>query len=149
MDSDRLLELAQAVEESRQLEGQLLTATPAEARDLRRNIVRMRKAVTVLQRQLLTNYNESFVACRDVGHLWTLTSREMDGDMLKRALTCNRCGTERRESIDRFGDLDRRQYVHSSEYLIPMSVQGSDVRFTKAFWRGISYMTATREVETA
>lgn len=95
-------------------------------------------------------YDQNFVECRDMGHVWRRLDAHPDGDVLIRTLVCERCDTERHESFGRYGEIDTRRYHHQEGYLLPKGARSGDrTRYTASFWRGITFMQATRAARDA
>jgi hypothetical protein len=139
VDADQVIALAQTLAQEKELQHQVANAAEEERQRLTRALRTIQKQVAVLQANVLTTYNSDYVRCRDMGHSWEIDSISLEGNEMTRHLLCARCDTKRYENVARTGDLLARSYKHSSEYLLPHAVT-SQVRFTKAFWRGISYM---------
>lgn len=59
-----------------------------------------------------------FIRCRTVGHAWFDVAGNWTPPNATIPLTlfCERCGTERRDAIDAFGDLVSRYYIKPSGY---------------------------------
>lgn len=90
------------------------------------------------------SYTGAFVNCRDLGHVWDKTDQHFGDDaILARTLTCYRCGTVKNEGVTSAGALKGRRYSYKAGYLIPPKTGGI---YRKDFWRGITYMVATKRV---
>ena len=94
-----------------------------------------------LQKKML-GYQEEFRDCRDIGHTWQTYDLKVVGNELYRALRCDRCTSERRETFSKNGDLNSRVYYHADNYLLKSE---DGIRYTKAFWRGLAYQQAANQ----
>lgn len=116
-----------------------------ERRELERATRSLGRLVASLQRNVLESYNPKFIDCRDLGHVWYPSEQYVEGDVLIRELDCNRgCGVSRHDQFDKFGEMVHRSYVHPEDYLLPSQVAGT-IRWSKSFWRGITYMQVAKE----
>lgn len=58
-----------------------------------------------------------FIRCNTIGHAWFDVPADWSAEFgIPVTLRCERCGTERRESFNRYGDLLTRHYVHPDGY---------------------------------
>lgn len=78
----------------------------------------------------LKKYSPVFLACRDVGHAWSLEEdfhRTATG-MIERTLVCSTCTTERRDLWFATGVRHRNTYRYPDDYRIPGGMRPLDVR---------------------
>jgi hypothetical protein len=61
----------------------------------------------------------AFTKCRTWGHMWDdyhPHGKRPPGWGTRFSLRCERCGTERHDTIDSLGELSAREYVYPDEY---------------------------------
>lgn len=146
MNASILVDLYEAQEEQRRALVVVRTGENQYEKDqAQRTLPALGVKIQGLQEQLWNSYTPSFVRCRDIGHVWDVTTETVENDVYRRLLTCYRCGTTRADDVNSSGDLDRRGYKHASDYLMPKGVGGAGT--SKAFWRGISYLVASRKTQ--
>jgi hypothetical protein len=127
-----------------------IKAKLAEMQKLHKNGNTPTQAVTKLNREIgassrsvLKDYPNEYIDCRDMGHVWgvsTLTSHDV---VLDRVLICERCGMERTETITQYGTVLSRHYFRPDDYSLPKSTYEA-VGASRTFWRGLQYVRAQR-----
>jgi hypothetical protein len=65
---------------------------------------------------LLAGTPDAFIECRDIGHSWTKVGTFVKGAHYVRLLRCQRCGTERRQALDRRGAYHGNSYEYAEGY---------------------------------
>jgi hypothetical protein len=125
----------------------LQTTTGRERAALRNQNRQLRAKVRMLQKQMMDDYDPSFVECRDVGHQWVKSFVEpTDDSSIQRMLLCDRCESERHESFNQDGELLNRQYRHAQGYLLDPEM-ASMLKHSRNFWRGIEFIINSSVVE--
>lgn len=143
MDAERILQLKERTDELRKAEKQANKAVAnGERKELDKMVKTLRRQVAAAQKNVLSTYNTEFITCRDIGHRWHVKESTIEGGEMVRTLICD-CGTVRHESFSRDGDMTHRSYTHPDEYLLPSQIVGTQ-RYTKQFWRGITFMATSR-----
>jgi hypothetical protein len=145
VDTDRLIELQQRLAELDTVEKALRFSTDKqEIRELTKSLKTIRNAVQKIQRNVLSTYKVEYVACRDIGHVWLEKESQVSTKdrTVDRILICDRCTMERHETFTSYGELTSRYYTRPEDYLLSTSVTGFN-RYSKQFWRGITYMVAS------
>jgi hypothetical protein len=70
----------------------------------------------------LQRMTEQQVQCRDYGHSWKPWRAELFGKGgakgYERALRCARCGTERWQTLTRYGEVVSGHYIYPDGYLV-------------------------------
>lgn len=83
-------------------------------------------------RTALREYDDVFLACRDIRHRWEVVGYYRANGAVHRLLRCERCETEREVEWDpRTGELLGARYVYPEGYQFTGSVRGvapADVR---------------------
>jgi len=70
--------------------------------------------------KLTNTWPDSWVTCRTIGHSWKPINAERKpswGTLL--VIQCVNCHTKREDTINRFGEVSTRNYIHPDGYLIP------------------------------
>lgn len=147
VDTDRLIELQQRLAELDTVEKALRFSTDkSEIKELTKSLRTIRNAVQKIQRNVLSTYKVEYVLCRDIGHVWiekeSLVSTK--DKTVDRILMCDRCTMERHETFTSYGELTNRYYTRPDDYILSASVTGFQ-RYSKQFWRGITYMVASEQ----
>lgn len=77
----------------------------------------------------LTHYEEVFLDCRGLQHVWASVGFFQDGGYVSRLVRCSRCGTEKIMTMRHNGTLVRSRYEHPEGYLMKGSaLSKADVR---------------------
>lgn len=148
MDAAKLVELWEAQEERRNAAAvSYMSTDPKEKAEANSLVERLDDRIAIMQESVWNDYSPRYVRCRDIGHVWEVTVERVDDQgHYVRTLTCYRCSTNRTDQVSKFGDLIGRSYQHSEDYLMPRGTGG--VRYGKAFWRGLTYLVASKKGDT-
>lgn len=141
MNTATLVDLWEAQEEQRRLAVEARSDDHEVRAQAEAALLPLAERIASLQGVLWEDYSPAFTRCRDISHVWDVTEEVMDGEQYRRKLTCYRCNTTRSDVIAKSGELEARSYKHSRDYLMPRGMGG---RYGKPFWRGISYLVASR-----
>jgi hypothetical protein len=73
-----------------------------------------------LFQQMLKEYPDEHIFCRDSGHHWkSLTaSRNADGT-IRRVMVCTTCQSHRNQTLDRDGYILASNYSYEAGYIVP------------------------------
>lgn len=145
MNASVLVDLYEAQQEQRNAATVARTSEDQGERDHAQSTVRdLESRIEGLQEQLWNGYTPQFVRCRDIGHVWDISSEAVDeAGVYTRQLTCYRCGTTRTDAVTRAGDIDKRAYKHARDYLMPKGIGSQN--YGKSFWRGVSWLVASKK----
>jgi hypothetical protein len=64
----------------------------------------------------LTQYDGTYLECRNLGHVWRVAGYYRDGDAVLRRLGCQRCETERTDRWRRDGERLSARYAYADGY---------------------------------
>lgn len=77
----------------------------------------------------LSDYNDTFLECRGLSHLWRHVGYFLDGAYVNRMCVCTRCTCQKIQQTTRDGQLIGTKYQHPDDYLIQGSyIERQDVR---------------------
>ncbi len=70
----------------------------------------------------------TFMACRDVGHVWRALTARWDDELycFIRTWRCTRCRTDRTQVLLRNGAVDKTQYTYEEGYNAPRGIGRMD-----------------------
>ena len=73
----------------------------------------------MVKRNILDDYDETFLDCRDIRHAWERFGAPWrDGAEVKRRLVCRRCGTQRVDAWRPDGGRVDNRYAYAEGYLV-------------------------------
>jgi hypothetical protein len=148
VDAGKLIELWEAQEARRNaVQVSFMSDDPAEKAEAAEAVATLDNRIGAMQEDVWNTYSPKYVRCRDIGHVWDVSVERLDDNgHYIRTLTCYRCETNRVDQVSKLGDLLGRSYQHSPDYLMPRGAGG--VRYGKSFWRGLTYLVASKRGQT-
>jgi hypothetical protein len=108
-----------------------------------KTVTRLNREINETSRSVMRDYPNEFVDCRDMGHVWSVSTLTKNGTVLDRTLVCERCSMERSEVISQYGTILTRHYYRPENYTLPKGAYNA-VGSSRTFWRGLQYVRAQR-----
>lgn len=89
------------------------------------------------KRPRIGQYDETYLACRDLRHAWWLVGYWRTNGHVRRTLECERCGTERTDRWTRSGERVGSSYVYDDGYALgriePLAIRKEVIRRAEIF----------------
>lgn len=74
------------------------------------------------------NYDDVFLTCRDLRHVWRLVGYYRDNGAVRRLLDCERCGTQRNDRWSQSGERIASSYNYAEQYRMEGGMDAVEVR---------------------
>lgn len=73
-------------------------------------------------------YDDVFLTCRDLRHVWRLVGYYREGGTVRRLLDCSRCGTQRNDRWLPNGERVASSYSYAEQYQMQGGMDAWEVR---------------------
>lgn len=74
------------------------------------------------------NYDDVYLTCRDLRHVWRLVGYYREGGSVRRVLDCERCGTQRNDKWMPNGERVTSSYSYAEQYQMEAGMGTWEVR---------------------
>lgn len=76
------------------------------------------KEVALSVKQIAARLSDNYLFCRDFGHEWKLYRQRPNGRNIERDMWCPSCKTNRKQIVNRRGEVVKNRYDYDPSYLI-------------------------------
>lgn len=78
--------------------------------------------------QAVRQYDDVYLTCRDLRHVWSLVGYYRDNGVVRRLLDCERCGTQRNDQWKANGERVASSYRYAEQYVMEGGMDAWEVR---------------------